>query len=139
MHSDQVICIFTSAFNHQFYFYDKIYLSGIIRPKTWKSKDQLNAIVVIITDSLILYFSGVSALFYMILSLALGMGLHPVAGHFISEHYMFVEGQETYSYYGSLNKLCWNVGYHNEHHDFPRVPGLSHYFTLQPYFDILKN
>ena len=22
-----------------------------------------------------------------------------------------------------MNYICWNVGYHNEHHDFPRVPG----------------
>ena len=76
---------------------------------------------------------GINALAYLILSSFLAGSLHPCAAHFIAEHYVFnppepssqpgnVPIPETYSYYGSLNVLTYNVGYHNEHHDFPAVP-----------------
>jgi sphingolipid delta-4 desaturase len=76
-----------------------------------------------------------NALWYLILSSFLAGSLHPCAAHFIAEHYVFqrqtvaaknpasnVPIPETFSYYGPLNLLTYNVGYHNEHHDFPAVP-----------------
>lgn len=58
---------------------------------------------------------------YLLSSAFFAVSLLPTSGHF-SEHYTFNKPQETYSYYGPLNMLTWNVGFHNEHHDFPNVP-----------------
>jgi len=81
-------------------------------------------------DFVLIKFWGVKALIYLVLGLILGSGLHPLAAHFIAEHYLWVNKKdkkgnpvETYSYYGPLNYLTFFVGYHNEHHDFPQIPG----------------
>ncbi len=71
----------------------------------------------------IFYVWGVKALAYLPIGSLIAMGLHPMAGHYIAEHYVVRPGQETYSYYGPLNLLAFNVGYHNEHHDFPYIAG----------------
>lgn len=76
-----------------------------------------------LTNVLIFMCWSIKAYIYLLLSVLFGGGLHPFAGHFIAEHYVFKQKQETYSYYGMLNYFTYNVGYHNEHHDFPRVPG----------------
>ncbi|HEY0040277.1 MAG TPA: fatty acid desaturase [Flavisolibacter sp.] len=68
------------------------------------------------------YFAGPKAVGYLTLSLFFSVGLHPLGGRWIQEHYLVHGHQETYSYYGPLNKVAFNVGYHNEHHDFPSIP-----------------
>lgn len=95
----------------------------VMRPKAPGQLEVINAVIQITFDLFIWYAFGPKAMGYLLLGSFLTMGLHPLAGHFISEHYMYVEGHETYSYYGPYNYLAFNVGYHMEHHDFPNVPG----------------
>ncbi len=94
-----------------------------MRPKPLTGLELLNAVVQLVFDVIIVFTMGYKSLAYLIIGNFLAMGLHPVAGHFISEHFMFKKGYETYSYYGPLNWITFNVGYHNEHHDFPNIPG----------------
>lgn len=94
-----------------------------LRPKPLTVLELYNFTVQFLFDFIILYFLGWRSLVYLTGGTFLAMGFHPVAGHFISEHYMFRKGYETYSYYGFLNCITFNVGYHNEHHDFPNIPG----------------
>ena len=109
----------------------------------------LNLVVQLSFDYTLVRLTGsYQPLFYLITSSFLAGSLHPCAGHFIAEHYFFsnvkkggtesirdsktsngkknpvpnLPPPETYSYYGPLNILTYNVGLHNEHHDFPAVP-----------------
>jgi sphingolipid delta-4 desaturase len=92
----------------------------VVKPSRW---EWINIAVIVVADVLIGYYLGTGAVLYLLLSTFFGYSLHPVAGHFIHEHFIFKEGQETNSYYGILNWFCFNVGYHNEHHDFMNIPG----------------
>ncbi|SDP92380.1 sphingolipid delta-4 desaturase [Mucilaginibacter sp. OK268] len=103
------------------------------KPTRW---EWANIITLIITDILIFVFLGKIAIIYLLLSTLWGFSLHPSAGHFIHEHFVFKEGQETNSYYGWLNLVCFNVGYHNEHHDIMNIPGrfLPRYYKITKEF-----
>jgi len=94
----------------------------LTNPKAITKMQILNTLCVITCDAIIYYNYGFYSLLYLLSSSLIGLGLHPAAGHFIAEHYEFVKGYETYSYYGPLNYVNFNVGLHNEHHDFPKIP-----------------
>jgi sphingolipid 4-desaturase/C4-monooxygenase len=92
-----------------------------------------NILAQLVVDYFLVTTFGWKPLVYLIFSSFLAGSLHPCAGHFIAEHYILRHTtppktstsipfpEETFSYYGPLNILCYNVGYHNEHHDFPFI------------------
>lgn len=94
-----------------------------LKPKPPGVWEFTNLMIQLALDVSLVLFWGWKSFAYLILATFVGGGMHPMAGHFISEHYVFRPEQETYSYYGPLNMMTWSVGYHNEHHDFPRIPG----------------
>lgn len=81
----------------------------------------INVVLQLALNAAIYLYIGPKALLYLGLSTLFALGLHPLGGRWIQEHYITKEGQETYSYYGPLNKLTFNMGYHNEHHDFMNI------------------
>ncbi len=116
----------------------------------------LNIAVQVLFDTALVKLTSGHALAYLILSSFLAGSLHPCAGHFIAEHYVFekqpaeardpatnIPVPETYSYYGPLNALTYNVGLHNEHHDFPAVPWTRlpalHEMAKEYYADLPKH
>lgn len=69
-----------------------------------------NLAVLLAFDCALVRTAGWYALFYLLESSFFAGSLHPCAAHFIAEHYMFAGVQmETWSYYGPLNLLAYNV------------------------------
>ena len=104
------------------------FIEGVVRPARLKSVNLwdrwvvTNLVVELSFLGLIFWAIGPMAILYLAVSTLFSVGLHPVGGRWIQEHYVVKAGQETYSYYGPLNKIAFNVGYHNEHHDLMVVP-----------------
>ncbi len=106
-------------------FYPLFQVFRISRLKEIKPLDgwvALNWGVQITFSFLVVFFLGPKAFAFLLLSFFFSVGLHPLGARWIQEHYLTHGEQETYSYYGPLNSVAFNVGFHNEHHDFPSVP-----------------
>jgi sphingolipid delta-4 desaturase len=113
------------------------FLKGI---KLFNAWTLLNTVVEFSFLGALTYLLGWKALAFLGLSSVFSIGLHPMGARWIQEHYVVQPNQETYSYYGQLNRLAFNVGYHNEHHDFMRVSwrNLPKLRALAPeFYDIL--
>src|SRR5439155_22442942 len=93
--------------------------------RLWDRWTATNLVVQVAVNVAIWYLLGPGALLYCALSLFFSIGLHPLGARVIQRHYLTAPGeQETFSYYGPLNRIAFNVGYHNEHHDLITVPWL---------------
>ena len=103
-------------------------VQAFVRPMTVKvirtvdGWSVFNAVAMVAAMAPVVWFFGWWPVAYLFASTLFSLGVHPVGARWVQEHFVFREGQETYSYYGPLNKLSFNMGYHNEHHDFPQVP-----------------
>jgi sphingolipid delta-4 desaturase len=111
-----------------FLLYPVFQVTRVSRLKEIKPFDKwigLNWLVQIVYIAAVWYFAGDNAgmvFLYLGASFFFSIGLHPLGGRWIQEHYLTHGEQETYSYYGPLNTVAFNVGFHNEHHDFPSIP-----------------
>jgi sphingolipid 4-desaturase/C4-monooxygenase len=81
-----------------------------------------NVVVQVLAMAALVASTGLGPIKYLAVSTVFAIGLHPLGGRWIQEHFAFAPNQETYSYYGPLNKLAFNVGYHVEHHDLVTIP-----------------
>jgi len=90
--------------------------------KLWSGWIWANIIWALAFDAAVLFICGPNGLLYLVASFFFSVGFHPLGARWVQEHYTLDPLQETYSYYGPLNRIALNVGYHNEHHDFANIP-----------------
>jgi len=104
-----------------------IVVQGFVRPRRLSVRllDGWTIINIVVQTACLVALGlwvGAAPFKYLIASTVFAIGLHPLGARWIQEHFALVPGQETYSYYGPLNKVSFNVGYHNEHHDLVTIP-----------------
>jgi len=82
-----------------------------VRVQTLTRWHLINVVSQLLFDYILIKAVGLRPFIYLLMSSFFAGSLHPCSGHFIAEHYLWDgSSQETYSYYGPLNLLAYNVG-----------------------------
>jgi sphingolipid delta-4 desaturase len=108
-----------------FFIWQVVRVPRLKRIQIWDGWYVANLAIQVAFVTALWLIAGGWAVLYMTLSSIFAIGLHPVGARWIQEHYLTSPtnpNQETFSYYGPLNLVSFNVGYHNEHHDLMMVP-----------------
>jgi len=92
---------------------------GLVKADGWTIA---NYVVNFGAAALIGWLAGWNALVYLFASFWFAISLHPLGARWVQEHFTGDEQHDTADYYGPLNGIALNIGYHNEHHDFPSIP-----------------
>ena len=82
----------------------------------------LNWALCIAYGGVVLWFFGLKSFTFGLVSGLAAFGPHTLGARRLSEHLTARASQPTNSYYGVLNRVSFDVGYHVEHHDFPNIP-----------------
>src|SRR5205814_7612668 len=91
-----------------------IVVQGIVRPgrmkkiALWDGWTVVNVVIQFSAMALLVYLAGWAPLKYLLFSTVFAIGLHPLGARWIQEHFALAPDQETYSYYGPLNRLSFN-------------------------------
>lgn len=82
----------------------------------------LNALIHVLVLAPFTWRFGWTALLYLTAAGWFAFGPHPLGARRYGEHLTMRPTQPTASYYGPVNALSFNVGYHVEHHDVQSIP-----------------
>lgn len=79
----------------------------MLNPVHAGTADVVNLALVLGFDAAIIYFMGFKSLMYLVVGVVLGGGLHPMAGHLIAEHYMFLKvGPPSLNALAAVAAIC---------------------------------